>query len=69
MPNRLPAAAKILLAGLLIATAAPAVHARDASGAGYWQQIVALLARWSGHEATQNCVPSEVDSCGVDPPQ
>lgn len=71
MPNRVRAAApKFLLACLILATTVPAAaHARQAPAGSYWQQIVALFARWGGHEATPNCIPSEVDSCGVQEPQ
>lgn len=71
MPNRFRAAApKLLLACLILATAMPAaVHARQVPAGSYWQQVVALLARWGSVETTQNCIPSEVDSCGVQEPQ
>lgn len=71
MPNRFRRAAPtFLLACLVFAAAAPAVaQVRETSAGNCWQQIVALFARWSDAEATQNCIPSEVDSCGVQEPQ
>jgi hypothetical protein len=66
--RRTTAAVALLLISLTLAPAASAAS-RAARADSCWQQLAALFARWTGGETTQSCVPSEVNTCGVDPPQ